>query len=97
MKPCCFPNRSLPLAFTEQIFRHNYDAFAFPLHENTWLVVENLQLTKNSIHCVKSVQIRSLSGPHFPVFGLNTEIYGPEKTPYLGTFHVVIVLNGEKP
>ena len=40
-------------------------------------------------------------GPYFPVFGLNTEIYGvfspnagkygPEKTPYLDTFHAVIV------
>ena len=39
------------------------------------------------------------SGPYFPVFGLNTEIYGvngpnvgkygPEKTPYLDTFHTV--------
>ena len=26
-------------------------------------------------HCVKSVRIRSYSGPHFPVFGLNTEKY----------------------
>ena len=23
------------------------------------------------------------SGPYFPVFGLNTGKYGPEKTPYL--------------
>ena len=29
------------------------------------------------------------SGPYFPVFGLNTEKYGPEKTPYLSTFQVV--------
>ena len=42
------------------------------------------------------------SGPYFPVFGLNAEIYGvnlriqseygkngPENTPYLDTFHVV--------
>ena len=42
------------------------------------------------------------SGPYFPVFGLNTEIYrvnlriqsetgkyGPEITPYLDTFHAV--------
>ena len=55
-------------------------------------------------HCVKSLQTRSFSGPHFPVFGLNTEIYrvntvlqsntgkyGPEKTPYLDTFHAVNV------
>ena len=27
------------------------------------------------------------SGPYFPVFGLNTEKYGPEKTAYLDTFH----------
>ena len=31
-------------------------------------------------HCMKSVQIRSFSGP-------NTVKYGPERTPYLGTFH----------
>ena len=30
-----------------------------------------------------------LSGPYFPVFELNTEKYGPEKTPYLDTFHAV--------
>ena len=29
-----------------------------------------------------------ISGPYFPVFGLNTE-YGPEITPYLDTFHAV--------
>ena len=27
-------------------------------------------------HYVKSVHIRSYSGPYFPVFGLNTERYG---------------------
>ena len=26
-------------------------------------------------HCVKSVGIRGLSGPHFPAFGLNMESY----------------------
>ena len=26
-------------------------------------------------NCVKSVRIRSFSGPYFPAFGLNTEIY----------------------
>ena len=31
------------------------------------------------------------SGPYFPVFGLNTGKYGPEITPYLDTFHAVIV------
>ena len=48
---------------------------------------------------MKSVQIRSFSGPYFSAFGLNTERhgvfspnarkYGPGKTPYLDTFHVV--------
>ena len=27
-------------------------------------------------HCVKSVQIRSYSGPHFPAFGMNNSEYG---------------------
>ena len=26
-------------------------------------------------HCLKSARIRSYSGPHFPVFGLNAERY----------------------
>ena len=30
-----------------------------------------------------------ISGPYFPVFGLNTGKYGPEITPYLNTFHAV--------
>ena len=34
----------------------------------------------------------AFSDPYFPVFGLNTEKYGPEKTPYLDTFHAVIWL-----
>ena len=29
------------------------------------------------------------SGAYFLVFGLNTGKYGPEKTPYLDTFHTV--------
>ena len=31
------------------------------------------------------------SGRYFPVFELNTEKYGPEKTPYLDTFHALEV------
>ena len=30
-----------------------------------------------------------ISGPYFPVLGLNTGKYGPEITPYLDTFHGV--------
>ena len=32
-----------------------------------------------------------ISGPYFPLFGLNTEKYGPEIIPYLDTFHAVMV------
>ena len=38
---------------------------------------------------LKSVQIRSFFGPYFPVFTPNSGKCGPEKTPYLDTFHVV--------
>ena len=39
------------------------------------------------------------SAPYFPAFGLNTEsvfslnagVYGPEKTPYLDTFHAMLL------
>ena len=53
----------------------------------------------NSYHCLKSVQIRSFFWsvfsrifPHTPylsVFSPNAGKYGPEKTPYLDTFHAV--------
>ena len=35
----------------------------------------------------KVSKYRVISGPYFPVFGLNTGKYGPEITPYLVTFH----------
>ena len=40
-------------------------------------------------NCVKSVRIRSFSGPYFPVFPPNAGKYGPGKAPYLDTFHTV--------
>ena len=55
------------------------------------------------LYCVKSVHIRSFSGPYFPTFGLKTERYGVSlriqseckkirtiKTPNKDTFHVVL-------
>ena len=30
------------------------------------------------------------SGPYYPVFSLNTGKYGPERTPYLDTFHTAL-------
>ena len=61
-------------------------------------------LKENDLHCVKSVRIRSFSGPYFPAFGLNTEICGvslhiqsecgkmrTRKTPNTVTFHAVLL------
>ena len=54
-------------------------------------------------HCVKSVRIRSYSGPHFPAFGLNTERYSishaecgkirTKITPNTDTFYAVKVMH----
>ena len=61
------------------------------------------------MHCAKSVGIRSYSGPHFPAFALNTEIYSVSLpiqskcgktririTPNTDTFHAVMVLKRVK-
>ena len=37
----------------------------------------------------KESKYGNFSGPYFPVSGLNTGKYGPEKTSYLDTFHEV--------
>ena len=55
--------------------------FKVYLAESTWTLVSCPCL--DVLHCVKSVQIRSYFWPHFPVFGLNTEIHG------FDTFHAV--------
>ena len=41
----------------------------------------------------KVSKFEAFSGPYFPAFGLNTGKYGPEKTPYLDTFHAIKVYN----
>ena len=62
----------------------------------TWVVImilldEDWSIILESIHCVKSVQIRSFFWSVF--FRIRTE-YDPEKTLYLDTFHTVIEVNG---
>ena len=60
-------------------------------------------------HCVKSIRIRSYSGPYFPAFGLNTERYSvslriqPERrkmlcriTPKTDAFHEVYITTAQK-
>ena len=71
------------------------------------LICIEMQLTGFSFdkHCVKSVRIRSFSGPYCPAFGLTTERYSvslsiqskcgkrwTRKTPNTDTFYVVINL-----
>ena len=55
-----------------------------------WLAnVDNFSGTLR-YRCVKSVQIRSFSGPYFAVFGPKTGKYGPEKT--IWTFFTQCIL-----
>ena len=49
-----------------------------------------ITIANHALHCVKSIQMWSFFGLFFVVFGLNTGKYGPEKTPYLYTFHTVL-------
>ena len=63
---------------------------------------------QKNLHCVKSVRIRSFSGPFFPAFGLNMEGYSvslriqfesgkvrTRKTPNTDTFHAVLYAAGK--
>ena len=40
------------------------------------IVCYEILLILHDLHCVKSVRIRSYSGPYFPAYGQNTERYG---------------------
>ena len=44
-----------------------------------------------NIHCMKSICIRSFSGPYFPLFSPNVGIIRTRNTPNLKTFYAVIV------
>ena len=47
-----------------------FKAFIFISH---FLDIHKEQEKNDKKHCVKSVRIRSFSGPYFPAFGLNTD------------------------
>ena len=58
------------------------------------------EIFKVVCYYVKSVRIRSFSSPHFPTFGMNTEIYAvrmrentDQKTPNKDTFYAVFKNN----
>ena len=44
-----------------------------------------------TINASKMSKYGVFSGPYFPLFRLNVEIYQPEKTPYLDTLHGVYI------
>ena len=50
---------------------HNNKQSSITQSDSSFLV-----LNISYVHCVKSVRIRSYSGPYFTAFGLNTERYG---------------------
>ena len=87
-KPLCqslfFSATLLKKRLWHRCFSANYAKFLkTPFLQNTsgrlLLKIASLDLTSKflnlKIHCVKSVQIRSYSGQHFPAFGLNMERY----------------------
>ena len=47
------------------------------------MMVSELQVSLRK----KCPNVEFFSGPYFPVFSPNAGKYGPEKTPYLDTFH----------
>ena len=49
--------------------------------------VSSIRVSSNQSTVWKKSKYGVFSGPYFPVLGLNTGKYGPEKTPYLDTFY----------
>ena len=52
------------------------------------------KITKETSTAWKVSKYGFFSGPHFPVFGLNTGKYRPEKTLYLDIFQAVQLKSG---
>ena len=62
----------------------------FPNSVVKWNICVSFRFRVREIDTVRKVSKYGVfSGPYFPAFGLNTGKYGPEKTPYLNTFHAV--------
>ena len=59
----------LPCAILKMILLVSHILLVFHSAKGLWNQLQNIR------HCVKSGLIRSFSDPHFPAFGLNTEIH----------------------
>ena len=81
---------------------HRHERVNFKTNQTQWT-----HFAKKTCHYYTTWKMANYGvfcGPYFPVFRLNTEIYGvnlriwskwrecgPEKTPYLDTFHAVLL------
>ena len=66
----------------------NYFVILSKYHPDQFLIVTSVEIIL-FVTAEKVSNYGVFSGPHCPLSGLNTEIYEPEKTPYLDTFHAV--------
>ena len=57
---------------------------------------DNVAKFTRAEHCVKSVRIRSYSGPHFPAFGLNTDQNNSEYGHFFTQWNVMISFTSRK-
>ena len=71
----------------------DYSCVQFVFFEQFFVLQVGLPLLHFLLHYTaqKVSKYEVFSGPYFPVFSPNTEKYGPEKTPYMDTFHAVLL------
>ena len=60
-----------------------------------WVFFSPLSTVSTTGTAWKISKCGAFSCPYIPVFGLNPEMQGPEKTPYLDTFHAVTRFCGD--
>ena len=97
-------SKSFSFSIDSPLFKKASEVLIFCISADSnsmyWHVPSETKLKTNTAWKVS--QYRVFSGPHFPAFGLNTEVYGvnhriqskcgkikTRKTPYLDTFHAV--------
>ena len=72
-------------------FWHLWQCINIPLgYELSFMMKTLLVCRMKGVFTWRVSKYKVISGPHFPVYGLNTKIYGPEITPYLDAFHTVV-------
>ena len=57
------------------LLKWRYQYFQLHVALTLYVIYVLRKIYNESMHCLKSVRIRSYSGPYFPAFGLNTERY----------------------